>query len=164
MSIFLAFTLYPSFFLDNARALPLVDSGTRGNTTAFLDDSSSCNNSGNSRTIWDIIWSCLVLIFTCNWVAIHPNIPSPDESTLDIYLRRAGITLVALIAPELLIMWALRQWTVARKYQKQYSTSADLGFHVSLNISSDPCMRRRSRLDNGSRLLCPHGWFYALRW
>lgn len=38
---------------------------------------SECDTLGRCRTIWNIIWSCLVTIFACVWVAIHPNIPQP---------------------------------------------------------------------------------------
>jgi hypothetical protein len=39
--------------------------------------SSSCHDLGHCRTIWNIVWSCLVTIFSCTWVAVHPNIPRP---------------------------------------------------------------------------------------
>lgn len=73
------------------------------------------------RTVWDITWSCLVTIFACNWAAIHPNIPSPDDKWFQITLRRAGITFMSLIAPELLSLWALRQRLAARRLANKYN-------------------------------------------
>lgn len=124
MSTLLALTLYSSLlFSDNAQALPLLNSSlATTNTSLVPPEQSSCNDLGHCRTNWDIIWSCLVLIFICNWVAIHPNIPGPYESNLKITLRRLGIMIVSLIAPELIVVWALRQWMVARKYEQRYST------------------------------------------
>src|SRR5258708_31531738 len=40
---------------------------------------SSCDDSHHCRTILNIISSCLATVFLCVWVAIHPNIPAPDE-------------------------------------------------------------------------------------
>ncbi|TDL22555.1 hypothetical protein BD410DRAFT_803347 [Rickenella mellea] len=52
----------------------------------------SCDASNDSRTTSDIIWSCLVTIFSCTWVAFHPNIPAPYESSFGIGLRRLDCT------------------------------------------------------------------------
>ncbi|KAJ7727078.1 hypothetical protein B0H16DRAFT_1697840 [Mycena metata] len=38
----------------------------------------SCDCTINScRTLFDIIWGCLVTIFACTWVALHQNVPDP---------------------------------------------------------------------------------------
>ena len=67
------------------------------------------------RTKEDIIKSCLVTIFACTWVALHPNIPAPEEGWLKVTGRRVGVMIMALIAPEVVIVWALRQHIVARE-------------------------------------------------
>ncbi|KAF8581885.1 hypothetical protein K439DRAFT_1392285 [Ramaria rubella] len=81
---------------------------------------SSCKDIDNCRTLWDIIWSCLATVLLCTWVAIHPNIPGLDEGRFRIALRRLGMFVVALIAPELVVAWAMRQWLAARKIAKQH--------------------------------------------
>ncbi|TDL14490.1 hypothetical protein BD410DRAFT_845987 [Rickenella mellea] len=80
---------------------------------------SACTDLNNCRTTSDIVWSCLTTTFSCTWVAIHPNIPAPYESSFEIGLRRLGVVIMALIAPELVIMWAMRQWIVARRLAKE---------------------------------------------
>ena len=67
------------------------------------------------RTIWNIVWSCLVTIFACTWVAIHPNIPSPNDSPAVIAFHRLKIVAFALIAPEVVILLSIRQRIVALK-------------------------------------------------
>ncbi|KAF8588771.1 hypothetical protein K439DRAFT_1629357 [Ramaria rubella] len=81
---------------------------------------SSCKDIDNCRTLWDIIWSCLATVLSCTWVAIHPNIPDPDEGRFRIALRRLEMFVVALIAPELVVAWAMRQWVAARMIAKQH--------------------------------------------
>ena len=72
--------------------------------------------------MWNIVRSCLVTIFACTWFAIHPNIPDPAEGWIKVTSRRVGIMIMALIAPELVIMWAIRQWINARSLSKQYKS------------------------------------------
>ncbi|KAF8518537.1 hypothetical protein BU17DRAFT_48575 [Hysterangium stoloniferum] len=62
------------------------------------------------RSIWDIIWSCLVTMTACSWVSSHPNIPDPADGSITVIVRRLKIMFWALIAPELIIMWAMRQF------------------------------------------------------
>jgi hypothetical protein len=65
------------------------------------------------RTIWNIVSSCLATIFSCTWVAVHRNIPDPASRWYTVALMRGGITLWALLAPELIFYWAIQQWFVA---------------------------------------------------
>lgn len=88
------------------RALPIP---TAGLTLSTCDDLRHC------RTIWNITWSCIVTISSCTWVTIHPNIPASNDSKLSITLRRVKLVLIALVAPELIVLWAIRQWLVTRR-------------------------------------------------
>ena len=74
------------------------------------------------RTRWNIIWSCLTTVFACTWVAIHPNIPDPDEKWIVVTARRVKIMMMALIAPELAMCWAVTQWINARYFAKKYQS------------------------------------------
>ena len=94
--------------------------------TSRLAESSSvistptCICPADQRTIWDILWSCLATIFTCSWVSIHPNIPNSNESSRRIFLRRLELMFWAVVSPEMIILWALRQWLGARQLEKNY--------------------------------------------
>jgi len=66
-------------------------------------------------------------------VAVHPNIPNPDEKWIKVALRRVGITIMALIAPELVIIWATRQWINARKLVQKYEG----GFITTYEIKTE---------------------------
>ena len=72
------------------------------------------------RTTYNIVSSCLVTIFSCTWVAIHPNIPHPGIGYKKKFLRRVRLMILALIAPECVLTWALRQWLAARRLEKKY--------------------------------------------
>ncbi|KAG2750491.1 hypothetical protein P692DRAFT_20669930, partial [Suillus brevipes Sb2] len=70
------------------------------------------------RSLWDIVTSCFVTLFTCTWTAVHPDIPHWEEGVFAITLHRFCLMLVAPIAPELLVAWALRQSLAARDIEK----------------------------------------------
>jgi len=61
-----------------------------------------------------------VTIFACTWVALHPNIPDPTEDWFPVARRRIGLTLMALIGPEVVVLWALRQRFAARRWVMEY--------------------------------------------
>lgn len=99
--------------IQSGLAVPIHTLGANSNNPVqFIDDSAQSSNS--TRSVVGIVWSCITTIFVCTWVAIHPNIPSEDETDWAIYRRRARILIVALIAPEYIILWAANQFRSAR--------------------------------------------------
>ena len=75
----------------------------------------------DTRTIWNIICSCFSTLFACAWIAVHPNIPAPEDSRWKILRRRIMIMTYVLLAPEMVIIWAARQHrdanVLAEKFQ-----------------------------------------------
>ncbi|KDQ59774.1 hypothetical protein JAAARDRAFT_126716 [Jaapia argillacea MUCL 33604] len=80
----------------------------------------SCEGIEDCRTIWTIIWSCLVTVAACTWVAVHLNVPSPNEGMVNRTLRRIGIMVIAVVAPEFVVGWAARQYMVAGRVAKDH--------------------------------------------
>ncbi|KAF9444312.1 hypothetical protein P691DRAFT_837753 [Macrolepiota fuliginosa MF-IS2] len=74
-----------------------------------------------TRTPQNIIWSCLATIFACVWVAVHPNIPNPRESQWRQFWRRVSTMLYAVIAPELVTLWAIRQRSAAGRIKRDFN-------------------------------------------
>ena len=79
----------------------------------------------DSRSIYDILWSCLSTIFACTWITIHPNIPAPGDSQWAVLRRRLAIMGYFLLTPEFVIYWAARQHfgagNLTKKHQKKTS-------------------------------------------
>ena len=91
-------------------------------------ESNLCSDISRCRTIWNIIWSCIVTIFSCTWVAVHPNIPCPKKREgknrfqrwiwnpiLSFAEHRLPLFVCALLVPEYILAWAIRQYLRARK-------------------------------------------------
>jgi hypothetical protein len=116
------------------RAAPIT------NTTNTTTDDSLDAPSFTTRTLWTIVSSSVLTLFACIYSAIHPNIPSPKDSPSHILRRRLGIMIMALIAPELMVTWAMRQWLSARHVTMQFKES---GYpSVRREQEGEPCLRK----------------------
>ena len=69
----------------------------------------------NERGTLDIIWSCSATLFVCVWVMLHLNVPAPSDSWLTVLCRKARWVVIALFAPELLMLFACGQWASAKR-------------------------------------------------
>ncbi|KAJ7811848.1 hypothetical protein B0H13DRAFT_2472195 [Mycena leptocephala] len=88
----------------------------------------SCDDINNCRKLFDIIWGCLATIFACTWVSVHPNVPAPNQSRLALFWRRLKMMIIAIIAPEIMVGFAARQFFAARLLSKEFGFSRTHGF------------------------------------
>ena len=122
-------------FLSLASPLTSLLAESSLNVTTVIS-TPSCICPADQRTVWDILWSCLATIFACSWVSVHPNIPGPNETSWRIFLRRLELMFWAIVAPELIIAWAFRQWMSARCIGKLYKGVIYQTFNLSANVTS----------------------------
>ncbi|KAF7356065.1 hypothetical protein MVEN_00936300 [Mycena venus] len=88
----------------------------------------SCDDINNCRKLFDIVWGCLATIFACTWVSVHPNVPPPDQSGLVLFWRRLKMMLIGIIAPEIMVGFAARQFFGARMLRKEFRFSRTHAF------------------------------------
>jgi hypothetical protein len=127
----------PSLALSNCNETTI-------HTLDVRDSSSGCD----SRTLWNIIWSCAATLFACTWTAIHPNIPGVDEGKLAVTSRRLLIMIMVLVVPELIIAWAARQFFSAcdtasefnRAFRAQQSSATPLTETPRLDDKNSPSL------------------------
>ncbi|THU84080.1 hypothetical protein K435DRAFT_620228, partial [Dendrothele bispora CBS 962.96] len=85
------------------------------------------------RTVEKILYSCIAVVFACTWIAIHPNIPRHFDlgrgaeiansfaiSEARVIAQGVISMFLSLLAPELIVFWALRQWFAAKHIAKKY--------------------------------------------
>ena len=120
------------FFLYYLLEGPYIDAGpvpTIENRSSARDH---CTDLAHCRTIWNIVWSCLVTIFSCTWVAVHPNVPCPRKREANGWIERClwnpllsfaehrlPLFACALLVPEYMLAWAIRQFLRAWKIAKE---------------------------------------------
>ena len=111
------------FFLHCFLPYPTVAWPIQRGDTEQLDiviTSLRCLDLTPCRTTWSIVWSSLSIIFACTWLAIHPNISASNSSFIRVKLRRMLLMGVGLLAPEFIILWAMRQRAMARHLAALY--------------------------------------------
>ncbi|KAF7369964.1 hypothetical protein MSAN_00626200 [Mycena sanguinolenta] len=84
----------------------------------------SCKDIDNCRTFFSIVWGCLATIFACTWVSVHPNVPPPDQNRLQLFWRRLKMMLITMIAPEVMVGFAARQFFASQWLVKEYKFSS----------------------------------------
>jgi len=109
--------LFYSLLYSNGNATP---GGPTADPNFILTDEAPSTIDTCPRKRLEIIWSCIATILASSWVAVHPNLPHPDDSKLKKILRRVELMLWAIITPELIIYWAARQWYGARWMEKYF--------------------------------------------
>ena len=106
LTVFLLVCLFRHY---GTSAAPITDSGPPiHDVPIFIRDHSTDPDAG--RTVWDILWSCLATTFAVTWVSVHPNVPFLEETSWMVLKRRMFLMVLALLAPEVMIMWAFKQW------------------------------------------------------
>src|SRR6266545_3107562 len=73
------------------------------------------------RSLFEIVWVCTSMIFLCAWVTVHRNIPRQRESFRTALWGRFKMLFWVVVAPELVLAWAARQWAAAREIAKIYN-------------------------------------------
>ncbi|KAJ7727065.1 hypothetical protein B0H16DRAFT_259935 [Mycena metata] len=93
----------------------------------------SCDCTVNScRTLFDIVWGCLATIFACTWVSLHQNVPEPNLGHFSLLMRKLRMMLLMIIAPELVVGFAARQFASARWISKEFDVSKTHGFFCNM--------------------------------
>lgn len=69
--------------------------------------------SPHKRGTIDLIWSCLLVIFTATWTVIHLNLPAKDEGFGTRLSRKLRWATLAVLAPDLVTLTSAAQWKSA---------------------------------------------------
>ncbi|KAJ7079024.1 hypothetical protein C8R44DRAFT_754740 [Mycena epipterygia] len=124
----------------------------------------SCDNI-NSRSLFDIIWGCVTTIFACTWVSVHPNVPPPNQGRLRLFWRRLKMMLIAVIAPEIIVGFAARQFFAARRFSKEFKKlgvpiTLTHGFFISMggfvSHAGRPIVTIKQLTENSEYMLAIH--------
>lgn len=69
----------------------------------------------NQRGTIDIIWSCVVTLSICVWAMLHLNVPAKADNRFHIFVRQVRWMTLAILAPELILLFASGQWASAKR-------------------------------------------------
>ncbi|ESK82155.1 hypothetical protein Moror_14488 [Moniliophthora roreri MCA 2997] len=112
-----------------SRSVPPSTLTASTNTSSLFDPvTGECIDINGCRTTTDILWNCLSVILICTWVAIHPNIPKVGTHSWVLVYKDIEWMVIAILAPEIIILWAMRQRYSAKKTAKRFK---DYGWGMS---------------------------------
>ena len=77
------------------------------------------------RTHSNIVWSCILTAVLCSWISIHPNVP--PQSRRRRLFRGVRTMFWTIVAPELILGWAVRQWFAAKEIRDLYNKHRPYG-------------------------------------
>ncbi len=69
----------------------------------------------NQRGTIGIIWNCVMTLAICCWVMLHLNVPAKTDGLCCLMFRKARWLMLALLAPELVMLFACGQWASAKR-------------------------------------------------
>ncbi|KAF8644493.1 hypothetical protein AX16_008433 [Volvariella volvacea WC 439] len=87
---------------------------------AFVTISDCIRDPSKIRSTSELVWNCLGTIFICTYVAIHPNMPDRNATKSEKMWQKVKTCLYALLAPEAVIVMAMRQRFNASMIAKQF--------------------------------------------
>jgi len=88
----------------------------------------------SKRLLISIVSDSLVTTFLCTWVAVHPNIPPAGECGWNAVWRRIKLMFWALVAPELILAWAVKQRHAAQEIADIYNEIKGTYYTLFLHV------------------------------
>ena len=122
LSVFLLQLLLSGLFPANGSPLDTLDSRAVNFLLATNSTSSPVIQyvyTTDYRSTWNILWSCLSVIFACTWTATHPNVYGYGSTQWQRTKRRTVLFLLALFMPEVNLLWSIKQWIGAREITRR---------------------------------------------
>ena len=89
-------------------------------------------------------------IFSCTWVAVHPNVPCPEKQNpvLSFAGHRLPLFICALLVPEYVLAWAIRQFLRARQIANEDKSNFKT-FSYIFTILSNSLLERQWSTTHG---------------
>jgi hypothetical protein len=108
----------------------------------------------DSRSSWDIFWTCASTILACTWTALHLKVPKRSEHNGDTMSKKLPTWTCTLLAPELMAMVAVGELRQAmaivtrcnsafQAVASNEDSSRDLPLHTGSLSSDEPSSLRR---------------------
>lgn len=82
----------------------------------------------DTRGTFDILTYCLLTIFICSFSILCLNVPTPDETSWQIFRRRLFWMATAISGPEFVLTYASAQWGMAKASVKDFKDAGYEGW------------------------------------
>jgi len=123
--MFLVYALLMAFLNHTGDAAQIDPSKTSSPWSVVLSLIPFYSELQPQRTHSNIVWSCILTAVLCSWTSIHPNLPPQSRSRR--LLRGVRTMFWTIVAPELILGWAVRQWFAAKEIRDFYNRHRPYG-------------------------------------
>ncbi|KAL9626448.1 MAG: hypothetical protein Q9204_007298, partial [Flavoplaca sp. TL-2023a] len=123
-SVFTFYTFYLTLLSTlNLVFLSLVTIGSDMGLWVFGDGSNGTAHwepdPANARGTWSILSTCIITLALCLYTSLHLNVPAHRTTLANIFFMKTKYVIFGLLAPELTVLNAWRQRTVASALRAQ---------------------------------------------
>ena len=81
------------------------------------------STTSNIRSTGSLLWTCLLTLSICVYTVIHMNVPPPNETLFQQFLRKTKWVAICILAPEFALGTAWQQWSLARTLKIELNTA-----------------------------------------
>jgi hypothetical protein len=113
----------------------------------------------SGRGTLTLVVTCLFTIFLCTWVVIHPRV---YENRLLGALYKITLFIKAILAPELIAVEGLQEWTQCRRMRKDCVKIAGDDFKL-IHAFYVSMLALRYRTQRGDRVIWPNQYTWLLQ-
>lgn len=126
--------LYILFLLFSIAPASIATNGTTTDTVGWVGDP-------NGRGTLSLVISSLLTLGLCVWSAMHLNIPPRGETEAQIWIKNLKWGLVGVVAPELVVFAAWRQYNSAKALHDILETISkeNQGYNSKVNSQHFHC-------------------------
>jgi len=79
----------------------------------------------NSRSSWDIVWTCLTTIFACTWTVLHQAVPARNKSQALITAAKLWMFAFNFLAPEAVALFATEELCHVRSMRSRCNAAQE---------------------------------------
>lgn len=116
----------------------------------------------NSRSSWDILWTCLSTIFACTWTALHLAVPGRDKPAVYNGCLKFLFFIGALLAPEFMAGLAAEELSGARLVAANCNAAFDHVENAELPASRWRVIHGFCVKMNGLVLRSKDNWYFQV--
>jgi hypothetical protein len=101
----------------------------------------------NTRSSWDILWTCLATILACTWTALHLSVPRRDSQG-DQLANKMAAWIVAILAPELTTASAVEDFCRAKSIAARCNAAFEAVDNERVNSSESAKPNESTKIEH----------------
>lgn len=107
----------------------------QGTSTDSTSPSCPPLDGASSRSVWSIVWNCVLTLFICVWHTVHPGIPGEQEKYKLFYMKVPLVFITSFVAPEAVVSSASKEWCEVRRTVRDFRRTFSPAINVLMHLN-----------------------------